>query len=120
MTLHTTAEVCLIVCVLCLCACVCVLAALVCMQQATRESFALALAELATSARSGNSSSCLAAALEAEKKPAKRQQLERVAGGMFKAALVAPFVEAAVAGHKVSQGCGAAGTSVAASSFGLE
>jgi hypothetical protein len=59
----------------------------------------LALAELATAARSTNP--CLTAALDAEKRPAKRQQLEKTAGGMFKAALVTPFVEAAVAGNKV-------------------
>jgi hypothetical protein len=59
------------------------------------------LAELAAAAHSSNP--CLAAALEAEKKPARRQQLEKVAGGMFKAALVTPFVEAAVAGNKVSK-----------------
>lgn len=69
------------------------------LQQATQEAYALALAELAAAARSSNP--CLAAAHEAEKKPARRQQLEKVAGGMFKAALVTPFVEAAVAGNKV-------------------
>jgi hypothetical protein len=69
------------------------------LQQATRESYAITLAELAAAARSSNP--CLAAALEAEKKPAKRQQLEKIASSMFKAALTTPFVEAAVAGNKV-------------------
>lgn len=63
----------------------------------------MALAELAAAARSSNP--CLAAALEAEKKPAKRQQLEKTAGSMFKAALITPFVEAAVAGNKVTHAC---------------
>lgn len=74
------------------------------LQQATREAFALALAELAACARHSNPS--LAAALDAEKKPAKRQQLEKVAGSMFRAALVAPFVEAAVANNKVGKAAG--------------
>jgi hypothetical protein len=77
------------------------------LQQATRESYAMALAELAAAARSSNP--CLAAALEAEKKPAKRQQLEKTAGSMFKAALITPFVEAAVAGNKVAYACQPAG-----------
>lgn len=59
----------------------------------------MALAELAAAARPDNA--CLAAAIDAEKKLAKKQQLEKVVGGIFKAALVNPFVEAAVAGHKV-------------------
>lgn len=69
------------------------------LQQATREAYALALADLAAAARSSNAA--LAAALEAEKKPAKKQQLEKTAGGLFNAALDQPFVEAAVQGNKV-------------------
>eukprot|EP00775_Hariotina_reticulata_P011788 gene11788-11933_t len=67
--------------------------------QTTRESFALALAELASAARPANP--CLAAALDAEKKLAKKQQLEKVVSGIFKAALVVPFVEAAMAGGEM-------------------
>lgn len=44
------------------------------------------------------SNPALAAALEAEKKPAKRQQLEKTASSMFQAAMVQPFVDAAVQG----------------------
>lgn len=72
------------------------------LQQATREAFAVALADLAAAAKPSNPA--LAAAVDAEKKPAKRQQLEKLAGGMLKAALVQPFVDAAVAGNKVSRG----------------
>lgn len=60
------------------------------------EACAVALADLAASARRSNPA--LAAAIDAEKKPAKRQQLEKLAKGMFKAALVQPFVDAAVQG----------------------
>jgi hypothetical protein len=66
------------------------------MQQTTREAYAVALADLAMAARSSNAA--LAAALEAEKKPAKRQQLEKTASSMFQAAMVQPFVDAAVQG----------------------
>lgn len=82
------------------------------LQQATREAYALALAELSAAASSSNP--CLVAALDAEKKPAKRQQLEKTAGGMFKAALVMPFVEAAVAGNKVTECAFCTGSSSAA------
>jgi hypothetical protein len=85
---HASYQLSLVVCASCF------------LQQGTREAYALVLAELAAAARSSNP--CLVAALDAEKKPAKRQQLEKTAGGMFKAALVMPFVEAAVAGNKVS------------------
>ncbi|KAF8072444.1 hypothetical protein HT031_000103 [Scenedesmus sp. PABB004] len=63
-----------------------------------REAFALALADLAAASRAG--SPALVAALAAEKKPAKRAQLEKAAGGVFRATLVAPFVAAAVAGDQ--------------------
>jgi hypothetical protein len=76
-------------------------------QQATREAFALALADLAAAARSSASNPALAAAIEAEKRPAKRQQLEKTAAGMFRAALVEPFVDAAAAGNKVGGRWGA-------------
>jgi hypothetical protein len=67
-----------------------------------RDTAALALAQLAACPKSPELG--LAAALEQEKKPAKKQQLEKVAAGAFKAALVAPFVEAAMAGRRVSGG----------------
>jgi hypothetical protein len=47
---------------------------------------------------SQQSNAALAAALEAEKKPAKRQQLEKTASSMFQVAMVQPFVDAAVQG----------------------
>lgn len=67
--------------------------------QAVRAAAAQALAELGACPRSPELG--LTAALDAEKKPAKKQQLEKVAAGAFRAALVAPFVEAAVAGKRV-------------------
>lgn len=65
--------------------------------QTCREAWAVALAELAAAAWPGNP--LAVAAVEAEKKPAKKAALEGLLGtGAFKAALVAPFVEAVVAG----------------------
>jgi hypothetical protein len=56
----------------------------------------VALAELAAAALLGNAA--LAAALDAEKRPGKKQQLEAVVGSAFKHAMVLPFIEAAAAG----------------------
>jgi hypothetical protein len=70
------------------------------LQQSTREAYAVALADLTAAAQQGNPA--LAAAVEAEKKPAKRQQLEKTAAGMFQAAMVQPFVDAAVQGSVCS------------------
>ena len=64
--------------------------------QATKEAWAVALAELAAAALIGNPA--LASALEAEKRPAKKQQLEAVVNSAFKHAMVLPFIEAAAAG----------------------
>jgi glycogen debranching enzyme len=62
--------------------------------------YAVALADLAAAAQQSNLA--LAAALDAEKKPAKRQQLEKTASSMFQAAMVQPFVDAAVQGSVCS------------------
>jgi hypothetical protein len=65
--------------------------------QAVRDACAGALGELALCPKGPG----VAAALEAEKKPAKKLQVEKVAAGGFHAALVQPLTEAAVYGRKV-------------------
>lgn len=67
--------------------------------RAVRDTAAAALAELAACPISPDLG--LSAALDQEKRPAKKQQLERVAAGAFHAALVAPFVDGAVHGRRV-------------------
>lgn len=83
--------------------------------QAVRDAAALALAELAAAPASPELG--LAAALEAEKRPAKKQQLERVPGGAFRVALAAPLVEAAVARKRVRAGAGGAQPAAARASL---
>ncbi len=66
--------------------------------QSVREASAAALGDLAASAH-GNA---VKAALEAEKRLAKKAAAEKLVAGAFKACLVAPFVDAAAHGKRVS------------------
>jgi hypothetical protein len=64
--------------------------------QALREAYAAALGELAASGRH----ELAAQVVSEEKKPAKKAALEKVLAGGFRACLVQPFVDAAVAGRR--------------------